>query len=109
MEDKKIINVNMLGGFSLSQGKEPIPLEYANTTKMIQLLISVLAAGNAGIPRKQLIDRLYGNDVLEDPAVTLRVNAHRLRKYLKKQKLSRMQIVSGLSWAIISGIGMRCR
>ena len=59
MEDKKIINVNMLGGFSLSQGKEPIPLEYANTTKMIQLLISVLAAGNAGIPRKQLIDRLY--------------------------------------------------
>lgn len=84
MEDKKIINVNMLGGFSLSQGKEPIPLEYANTTKMIQLLISVLAAGNAGIPRKQLIDRLYGNDVLEDPAVTLRVNAHRLRKYLKK-------------------------
>ena len=36
MEDKKIINVNMLGGFSLSQGKEPIPLEYANTTKMTQ-------------------------------------------------------------------------
>nr|WP_308626861.1 bacterial transcriptional activator domain-containing protein [uncultured Eisenbergiella sp.] len=84
MENKNIVCVNLLGGFTLSKDDKSIPLEYSNTTKMIQLLISVLAAGNTGIPRKQLIDRLYGNDVLEDPAVTLRVNAHRLRKYLKK-------------------------
>lgn len=84
MENKNIVCVNLLGGFTLSKDDKSIPLEYSNTTKMIQLLISVLAAGNTGIPRKQLIDRLYGNDALEDPAVTLRVNAHRLRKYLKK-------------------------
>ena len=59
MENKNIVCVNLLGGFTLSKDDKSIPLEYSNTTKMIQLLISVLAAGNTGIPRKQLIDRLY--------------------------------------------------
>lgn len=83
MEEKRIVSINMFGGFSVSCEGMPVALDYANTTKMMQLLISVLAAGREGIPRKELISRLYGNDELEDPTVTLRVNAHRLRKYLK--------------------------
>lgn len=83
MEEKRIVSINMFGGFSVSCEGMPVALDYANTTKMMQLLISVLAAGKEGIPRKELINRLYGNDELEDPTVTLRVNAHRLRKYLK--------------------------
>lgn len=83
MEEKRIVSINMFGGFSVSCEGMPVALDYANTTKMMQLLISVLAAGKEGIPRKELISRLYGNDELEDPTVTLRVNAHRLRKYLK--------------------------
>lgn len=86
MEEKRIVSINMFGGFSVSCEGMPVALDYANTTKMMQLLISVLAAGREGIPRKELISRLYGNDELEDPTVTLRVNAHRLRKYLKTTK-----------------------
>lgn len=83
MEEKRIVSINMFGGFSVSCEGTPVALDYANTTKMMQLLISVLAAGREGISRKELISRLYGNDELEDPTVTLRVNVHRLRKYLK--------------------------
>lgn len=86
MKEKRIVSINMFGGFSVSCGGTPVVLDYANTTKMIHLLICVLAAGKEGIPRKELISRLYGHDELEDPTVTLRVNAHRLRKYLKTKE-----------------------
>lgn len=86
MKEKRIVSINMFGGFSVSCGGTPVVLDYANTTKMIHLLICVLAVGKEGIPRKELISRLYGHDELEDPTVTLRVNAHRLRKYLKTKE-----------------------
>ncbi|WP_321024208.1 AfsR/SARP family transcriptional regulator [Eisenbergiella porci] len=86
MKEKRTVSINMFGGFSVSCGGTPVVLDYANTTKMIHLLICVLAAGKEGIPRKELISRLYGHDELEDPTVTLRVNAHRLRKYLKTKE-----------------------
>lgn len=52
MEEKRIVSINMFGGFSVSCEGMPVALDYANTTKMMQLLISVLAAGKEGIPRK---------------------------------------------------------
>ena len=82
-DDLKCVEVNMFGGFFISWGGKPLELGYGSTTKMIQLLIMVINAGVGGISRKELIDRLYAGDVLEDSAVTLRVNAHRLRKFLK--------------------------
>ena len=35
--DKTILEVHMLGGFSLVYGKKPIPNNYSGTSKMMQL------------------------------------------------------------------------
>lgn len=74
----------MLGGFSLVYGKKPLPNNYSGTSKMMQLFQILLYAGREGIPRAELIERLYGREELEDAGATLRVNIYRLRKYIQK-------------------------
>ena len=59
--DKTILQVNMLGGFSLVYGKKPLPNNYSGTSKMMQLFQILLYAGREGIPRAELIERLYGS------------------------------------------------
>ena len=56
--DKTILQVNMLGGFSLVYGKKPLPNNYSGTSKMMQLFQILLYAGREGIPRAELIERL---------------------------------------------------
>ena len=55
----------MLGGFSLVYGKKPLPNNYSGTSKMMQLFQILLYAGREGIPRAELIERLYGREELE--------------------------------------------
>ncbi|MFR6329553.1 MAG: AfsR/SARP family transcriptional regulator [Eisenbergiella sp.] len=86
LEDKTILKVNMLGGFSLVYGNKPVPNNYSGTSKMMQLFQILLYAGREGISRGELIDRLYGREDLEDAGATLRVNIYRLRKYIQKLK-----------------------
>lgn len=74
----------MLGGFSLVYGKKPLSNNYSGTSKMMQLFQILLYAGREGIPRAELIERLYGREELEDAGATLRVNIYRLRKYIQK-------------------------
>lgn len=84
MEDKTILKVHMLGGFSLAYGGKTIPNNYSGTSKMMQLFQILLYAGRDGIPRGELISRLYEREDLEDAGATLRVNIYRLRKYIQK-------------------------
>ena len=50
----------------------------------MQLFQILLYAGRDGIPRGELISRLYEREDLEDAGATLRVNIYRLRKYIQK-------------------------
>ena len=84
MEDKTSLKVHMLGGFSLVYGGKTIPNNYSGTSKMMQLFQILLYAGRDGIPRGELISRLYERENLEDAGATLRVNIYRLRKYIQK-------------------------
>ena len=77
----------MLGGFSLVYGKKPLPNNYSGTSKMMQLFQILLYAGREGIPRAELIERLYGREELEDAGATLRVNIYRLRKIYPEAEL----------------------
>lgn len=79
-----IIKIKTFGGFSILDGEKEIPLGFAVTTKMIQLFINILTAGTEGISKRALLERLYGNEELEDSGSSLRVNMHRLRKWMKK-------------------------
>ena len=51
LEDKTILKVNMLGGFSLVYGNKPVPNNYSGTSKMMQLFQILLYAGREGISR----------------------------------------------------------
>ena len=84
MEDKTSLKVHMLGGFSLVYGGKTIPNNYSGTSKMMQLFQILLYAGRDGIPRGELISRLYERENLEDAGATMRVNIYRLRKYIQK-------------------------
>lgn len=70
------------GGMTIVENEKKIPIEYAVTTKMIQLWISILMAGEKGISRKKLLERLYGGKGYEEAGNSLRVNLYRLRRYL---------------------------
>lgn len=48
LEDKTILKVNMLGGFSLVYGNKPVPNNYSGTSKMMQLFQILLYAGREG-------------------------------------------------------------
>lgn len=109
LEDKTILKVNMLGGFSLVYGNKPVPNNYSGTSKMMQLFQILLYAGREGISRGELIDRLYGREDLEDAGATLRVNIYRLRKYIQKLKCFEMMIVSGSRKGYTGGITRRFR
>ena len=84
MLDKKVLQVNMFGGLSLHYDGKRVPVNYSGTSKMMQLFQILLYAGREGIPRNELIERLYDRDSLEDAGATLRVNIYRLRKYIEK-------------------------
>lgn len=82
MLEKQLLKIQMLGGFSLSYNNTPIVLERSSVTKATQLLQYLTYHINEKIPRNTLINMLYGNDDIGNPANNLKVNLFRLRKIL---------------------------
>ena len=82
MPEKQLLKIQMLGGFSLSYNNTPIVLERSSVTKATQLLQYLTYHINEKIPRNTLINMLYGNDDIGNPANNLKVNLFRLRKIL---------------------------
>ena len=77
----------MFGEQFPAEGRPVVP-DYANTTKMIHPS-HLCACRLAEFLRERTHQSAYGHDELEDPTVTLRVNAHRLRKYLENEGMLR--------------------
>lgn len=80
---EQTLYVQTFGAFALIYEGKFVPIENSGTTKMMRLLLIILLAGINGVERNFLIEDLYQEEVSsEKAAVKLRVNMHRLRRFL---------------------------
>lgn len=90
---EETIRVNMLGEFTVTYHGEPVNLPYSMSNKSIQLLLILWCNVDHGVPRKQLIDMLYGNEDVSDAASSFRVTVFRLRKMLAASVLPQFEYI----------------
>ena len=77
-----MLKVRMLGQEEIIYGDTPILSGKNKITKSLELLFLLLHSEEDGIPRRRLIDALYGVDEVADVGNSLRVTSHRLRKLI---------------------------
>ena len=87
------LKVQMLGGFSMTLGDEPLSFSRNSTTKAMKLLQILLYHSKQGISRKTLIEYLYGREDMADAANSLRVTVHRMKKMLTDMGLPKHNYV----------------
>lgn len=80
--ENKGLKVRMLGGFSMEYNSKPLAFERNTLTKTNQLLQILFHAGERGISREQLLQRLFGREEVTNPSNSLRATVFRLRKLL---------------------------
>ena len=79
MEKKgPVFTANMLGGLSFYYGDEAFTIKCNNTSKVMQLFLILLGAGDEGIPRVQLLEALYGRDDTQDTKNAFRILVFRI-------------------------------
>ena len=84
MEKKgPVFTANMLGGLSFYYGEELFTIKCNNTSKVMQLFLMLLEAGEEGMPRVQLLESLYGRDDTQDTKNAFRLLVFRLRRLLE--------------------------
>lgn len=76
------IKVRMLGAFTMEYKNSLLSFERNTLTKTNQLLQILFQAGDAGIAREQLLQRLFGREEVTNPSNSLRATVFRLRKLL---------------------------
>lgn len=81
-EKTVILNVRMLGDFSITYDGRQVSFGKNTTTKAMKLLQILIYYGEQGIAREKLLNALYVREELADAANNLRVTAHRLKKMI---------------------------
>lgn len=84
---KEKIEVVMMGTLTIKYCGGLLNLPCSLTNKSIQLLLILWNNLEKGVPRARLIEMLYGNADLENPASSFRVTVFRLRKMLAQSGL----------------------
>lgn len=77
-----VLKISMLGGLSAVYENRPINFIYGIMNKSMQLLLLLWEAGEQGILRSSLLNVLYGDEDISNPASSLRATVFRLRKML---------------------------
>ena len=80
--EKQLLKVRMLGAFTMEYGGQAVSFERNTHTKANQLLQILIHVGKYGIPREQLMERLFGHEEITNPSNSLRTTVFRLRKLL---------------------------
>lgn len=96
--EQKILYVQLLGGFQVTWGGEPLNLPISSATKTMQFFQIIVLSGRKGITRELLVKYLSEGQELSDPANSLRVTNYRLRRILADSGLPNcnyIQIVKG--------------
>ena len=73
----------MLGGFSLLYDQQEILLKCNETSKVMQLFLLLLYAGDQGIAKAKILEDLYAQEEIQDSKNALRILMFRLKKLLK--------------------------
>lgn len=81
-EKTAILNVRMLGDFSITYEGRQVSFGKNTATKAMKLLQILIYYGEQGIAREKLLNALYVREELADAANNLRVTAHRLKKMI---------------------------
>ena len=86
------LKIDMLGRFSMFYGDQAISFKRNTATKALKLLQILLhetfcGKNQAGIPRTELLEDLFGREELSNVANNLRVTVHRLKKMLAEAGL----------------------
>lgn len=84
---EKILRVQMLGGFSMYYGGEPIAMNRMENSKSVRLLQILFLSLHSGIAKNELIEALYGWNEKTDASGRNR-NLNNLIYRLKKQLVS---------------------
>ncbi len=87
MGNREVLRVQMFGGFSITYGDRLVTFRKNAASKSMQLLQLLLYRKETGVPRRELIELLYGRGGLSDPSNNLRVAVHRLRKQMAEAGL----------------------
>ena len=74
-EKTAILNVRMLGDFSITYDGRQVSFGKNTTTKAMKLLQILIYYGEQGIAREKLLNALYVREELADAANNLRVTA----------------------------------
>lgn len=82
MKDTEFLQINMLGGFSLSYGGKTIDYQSSRSKKCWLLLEYLLTFRNKEISQNNLIEVLWGDEDTDNPANTLKTLLHRVRSML---------------------------
>ena len=70
------LKVRMLGAFTMEYDGAPLSFERNALTKTNQLLQILFHAGEAGITREQLLQRLFGREEVTNPSNSLRATVN---------------------------------
>ena len=81
-EDTKVLDIRLLGGFSLSYGGKEIILGRNSTAKFVQLLQLVWLQGEKGIAKEQLMQLLYDRLNVTNLDNSLNNLIYRMRKQM---------------------------
>lgn len=93
--NEKTLRVQMLGGFELVYGNEPLVLERSKSTKASQLLQYILYHRNDNsVSRNKLLEVLYARENIVDPGNNLKVTIFRLRKLLAASELPEYEYIA---------------
>lgn len=79
---KKVLRVQMLGGFEVTYADMPIITKDARNSMLTQLMQYLIVNRNKMVSQDELISVLLGEDEMGNPAVTLKNIVYRLRKLL---------------------------
>lgn len=80
----KTIHVNMLGTFSLVYGGEVVDDKCSRSKRVWTLIQYLIANRRKEISQNELIEAIWGEEEIGDPANSLKTIAHRARAILDK-------------------------
>lgn len=93
MEKEKLI-CNMLGSkFFLGYHQKQVTLKCHETSKVMQLFLMLLHAGETGIPKGKILQNLYEREDIQDSKNALRILIFRLKKLLQDTELPKWDYI----------------
>ncbi len=81
-EKKRVLSVQMLGGYSVALDGRELKLSGGAGSKTARLFILLAYHGEQGVSRREILDCLYADEDCADDAGNLRVAIFRLKKQL---------------------------